>query len=528
MTETRLEEMKRYLRFDEEDAHALLAFRDLASPHFPRIALEFYERIREHEDAHAVLTGEAQTERLKRSLVLWMGRMLSGTYDEAYAEETRKIGRVHVRVGLPQRYMFTAMALLRVALEAVAESTQGHAATRTRSALTRVLDLELAIMLDSYREHLEANAVRRDKLASSTLRADLADALRLYETALDIIPNLIVGLDNQGLIRLFNREAQTVTGYAVEEVVGASFAGMLSPEDLRPPQEALLAELLRGDQGTAAEDSVVQTRAGKLRDVLWTFNRIDSDTPDGIVLLAIGADVTDVRSASQRALRQENLAAIGTLAAGLAHEIRNPLNAAQLHLSFVRRSLEKEPTAPETLEAVAVVADEIKRLARLVTEFLDFARPSALVKMPVIVQALISRALELTSQPAQSAGIAITADVPPMDLIVMGDVARLEQVLLNIVQNAIEALTPNGSGTIIIRARRQPRAIIIEVEDDGPGLPSPDAPVFDAFFSTKPAGTGLGLSITHRIVTDHGGTIDVESRPGRTCFRLMIPIGEHE
>ena len=77
MTETRLEEIKRYLRFDQEDAHALRAFRDLASPHFPRIALEFYERIREHEDAHAVLTGEAQTERLKRSLVLWMGRMAS-------------------------------------------------------------------------------------------------------------------------------------------------------------------------------------------------------------------------------------------------------------------------------------------------------------------------------------------------------------------------------------------------------------------------------------------------------------------
>jgi nitrogen-specific signal transduction histidine kinase len=68
--------------------------------------------------------------------------------------------------------------------------------------------------------------------------------------------------------------------------------------------------------------------------------------------------------------------------------------------------------------------------------------------------------------------------------------------------------------------------VVIEVEDDGPGLPSPDAPVFDAFFSTKPSGTGLGLAITHRIVTDHGGTVDVESRPGRTCFRLSIPIGK--
>ena len=525
MAETRFEEMKRYVRLDEEDARALLAFRAIASPHFVRIAREFYERIREHEEAHAVFTGEAQIERLQRSLVQWMGRILSGVYDEAYAEETRKIGRVHVRVGLPQRYMFTAMALIRVALEAVAERELGAAAAITRAALTRVLDLELAIMVDSYREHLEFQAQRRDELANQALRTDLARALRLYETALDVTPNLVVGLDDRGTIRLFNGEAQTVTGYAVEEVIGASFVDTLAPEDLRAKESELIAGLLSGQPRQLGEATMIKTRAGRSRDIQWEFTRIAGDTPGGIVLFAIGEDVTDVRLASQRVRQQEKLAALGTLAAGLAHEIRNPLNGAQLHISFLQRALEKQHADPDMLEAAGVVGDEIKRLARLVSEFLGFARPSALVKKRLVVQALIARAVELTAAPARSAGVEITVDTPPQDLVVIADAAKLEQVLLNIIQNAVEALTPSGAGNVVIRARRRPRDVVLEVEDDGPGLCSPEAPVFDAFFSTKPAGTGLGLAITHRIVTDHGGSIDVESRPGLTCFRLTIPVG---
>jgi PAS domain S-box-containing protein len=523
--ETRFEELKRYVRFDADDAHALLELRPLAAPHFVRIAREFYERIREHEDAHAVFTGEAQIERLQRSMVTWMERILSGTYDEAYFEEARKIGRVHVRVGLPQRYMFTAMALLQVALEAVAENALGAKAAKVRFALARILDLELAVMVESYRDHLADQAQRREELEAQSLRTDLARAVHVYGVAIDAVPNLVVGVDIEGKIRLFNRAARMTTGHALEDVYGLKFVDTLVPVEARPNDAPLVESLLGGPPRHATEDGVLMTRAGKVRDVHWSFSRIADGATDDVVLFAVGTDVTESRAVSRQLHQNEKLAALGTLAAGLAHEIRNPLNGAQLHVSFLQRALEKKLPEPELLEAAGVVADEIKRLARLVSEFLDFARPSALVKKRVAIQWLFSRVLELTAAQAADAGVTMEIDVPPQELVIYADTGKVQQVLLNIVQNAIEALEPARTGRVVLRARRHPRHVRVEIEDDGPGLPSPEAPVFDAFFSTKAAGTGLGLAITHRIVSDHGGTMDVDSRPGRTSFGFTIPIG---
>jgi signal transduction histidine kinase len=172
---------------------------------------------------------------------------------------------------------------------------------------------------------------------------------------------------------------------------------------------------------------------------------------------------------------------------------------------------------------VNVVADEIKRLAALVSEFLDFARPRPPQIKETNARAIVERALHLVSQKAEEANVQLVLDFPSRDPTLRVDSAKIEQVLLNLLTNAIEALTGAG-GCVALRVRRQPRSVSFEVEDDGPGLPSGDAPIFDAFFSTKPHGTGLGLAITHRIVTDHGGDIAVESRPGRTVFRVTLPL----
>src|SRR4051812_14710425 len=175
--ETPFQELKRYVRFNERDAELLLAFGQSASPEFPHIAQEFYERIREHSEAHDVFTGEEQIQRLQRSLIAWLKRVCSGTYDEAYHEQTAQIGRVHVKIGLPQRYMLTAMALIRASLLRIADRDAVEEAAATREALNRVLDLELAIMLETYKDSF----VERIRHVARQEQIDMGNALARAE-----------------------------------------------------------------------------------------------------------------------------------------------------------------------------------------------------------------------------------------------------------------------------------------------------------------------------------------------------------
>jgi PAS domain S-box-containing protein len=519
-SETRFQEIKRYVRLDDRDAELLRTFGGLAEPELPRIAREFYDRIREHEDAHAVFTGEEQIQRLQRSLVVWLKRVCGGVYDEAYHEQTSIIGRVHVRIGLPQRYMLTAMALIRVELLRIADRLLGAEASPTREALVRILDVELAIMLEAYKDSF----VERIEQAARQETRDLGDALaqaeQRYVSAVELAGVIIVGLDGAGCIQLFNREAEQVTGYARDEVLGKPFLDALGIDDGRGSLPERLGRALAGQTERLALEACLRTRAGKLRDVVWSWNVASAAAVGAVVLLATGRDVTDEKAKDERSRQNERLAAIGTLAAGLAHEIRNPLNGAQLHVSYLERAIKRKQTEQEMLEATRVVGDEIKRLANLVTEFLDFARPRPPDMKPTSLVKAMEHACGLVEASAKAANVELTCDLPSSDVEFPADTAKLTQVLLNLLNNAVEA----GGKAVRLRGRRGPRQVFIDVEDDGPGLPSPEAPIFDAFYSTKEGGTGLGLAITHRIVTDHRGTIDVSSRPGKTSFHIALPL----
>lgn len=521
--ETLTQELLRYVRFSSEDAARIVRFRERATPYFPKIARDFYDRIREHEAAHDVFTGEEQIARLQASMVRWLERLFGGVYDEAYFAQTERIGKVHVVVGLPQRYMVTAMSGIRTSLEQLARAHAPEESADLVDSLARLLDVELTVMLESYQRHLAERIERATDVERQALRLRAARAEHRYEGAVELARVIVVGIDRAGHVVLFNREAERVTGYARDEVLGLSFVEVLAPEDLRSTYAAAF-------DAASPEDATLPllTRSKKIRYVTWQLARPEGGVDDDVVLFVIGQDVTEERAARQRQEQQERLAAVGTLAAGLAHEIRNPLNGAQLHISFLERALAKGGASSDAVEAVHVVRDEIRRLARLVTDFLDFARPRPLKLAPTTAQGVTERARQLVQSQAETANVELVLDIPDAEIPFEADAERLGQVLLNLLQNAIEAAGDEaaGGGHVVLRARREPRHVRIEVEDDGPGLPPGNAPVFDAFFSTKPTGTGLGLAIVHRIVTDHGGAVDVESRPGMTRFQVTLPL-EH-
>jgi len=521
-TETRFQEIKRYVRLDERDAQLLRDFGVLAAPELGRIALEFYDRIREHEDANAVFTGEEQIQRLQRSLVAWLTRVCSGVYDEAYHEQTSIIGRVHVRIGLPQRYMLTAMALIRVSLLRIADEKLGAGAAATREAIVRILDLELAVMLEAYKDSYVERLEQAVRTVPDSQNPGPMPGRRRYVNADEITGTMIVGLDREARICLFNSEAERVTSYARDEVLGLSFLEALGVDDEQLAQAVRSG--LGGVSSTQILEACIRTRSGKQRDVIWNLAAAIDGQAHEVVLVAGGRDVTDDKARDERSRQNEKMAAIGTLAAGLAHEIRNPLNGAQLHVAFLERAIKRKGDQQEMLEATRVVGDEIKRLALLVTEFLDFARPKPPELKPTSLFKCLEHAAGLVATDAQAASVKLVSDPPSSDVEFPADFAKLTQVLLNLLNNAVEATGAAGGGTVVLRGRRGPRQLFIDVEDDGPGLPSPEAPIFDAFYSTKEGGTGLGLAISHRIVTDHRGTIDVSSRPGKTSFRITLPL----
>lgn len=526
--------MKRYVRFDAGDELLLARLRAFAAPHFPRIAVEFYDRIREHEATHAFFTGEAQYARLHLSLVRWMDRICAGPHDEAYFQESASVGRVHVRLGLPQRYMFTAMSLIHVALERVANESMGEDAPAVRVAITRVLDLELAIMLETYQERFVERLHDVDRLEPQPADRTLQLARQRYVDAVELARVLIVGVDAHGTILLFNHEAERITGFARDEVLGRPFAEVFAGGGADAAATGALGAEMKAILAGAAVvepaadetvEAVIATRTGLVRDVRCQLARAPSgELHDEVAVFVIGRDVTDENALAARVRKSERLAAVGTLAAGLAHEIRNPLNGAQLHVTVLERALRRESAGPDACEAVQVIRDEIKRLSTLVTEFLDFAQPGLLDRRPTSLRALCERTVSRLAPQADAAHVRFDCQVPATDPIANLDPARLEDALVNLGQNAIESLAPVGGGTVILRVRRQPHHVSIDVEDNGPGLLDPEAPIFDPFYSTKPSGTGLGLAIVHRIVTDHDGSVELRSAPGKTIFQITIPI----
>jgi signal transduction histidine kinase len=235
------------------------------------------------------------------------------------------------------------------------------------------------------------------------------------------------------------------------------------------------------------------------------------------LVFGIGVDVTDRRALERRAANAEALSTMGTLALGLAHEIRNPLNAAVLQLTMLARGIERhvadEAQRGSMRDRAQIVMSEIKRLGRLLTEFLDLARPRGLARESLPLDDLLDAVVELHAEEAAQRGIAIRRASPARRISIVGDREKLRQVFVNLLVNAMEA-TPDG-GEVELVARVEGARVIVEIRDTGQGIAEDDLPrLFDPFFTTKPGGTGLGLSIVRKILEQHGGTISLRSRVG--------------
>ena len=359
-------------------------------------------------------------------------------------------------------------------------------------------------MLEIARRALAQTALglERERLEGELRKSELR-----HRSVVEAVPALVLALDPGGRIALWNRRLEEATGFCRDEMIGQPGEGLIGAGGIHPLGRKKGGDLLvRWEQARVSEGTSSSAPGDGPQDG-WTY--------------AVGTDVTAEQEMLRRTLRAERLAAVGTLAAGLAHEVRNPLNSATLQLQVLRRRLAKGDARPDSLDPVAgLIEDEIRRLERLVDDFLSFARPRPLDLKPTGLAELCQGVLAFVGPEAMAAGVEVALDVAPDVPAIQADAGRLRQVLQNLVRNALEAM-PSG-GRLSIRVRRAHRAVEIDVADAGVGF-ADEAPVFDAFFTTKSKGTGLGLSIVHGIITDHGGTVRVRSRPGDTCFTISLP-----
>lgn len=356
---------------------------------------------------------------------------------------------------------------------------------------------------------------------------------RLHERTVESLTSGLLTNDSEGRITSFNPEAERITGRSAGEVFGRPLGEVIpgAPEVL---QEGFAAAG-RGDrsrlrlrfQGPSGHEIHLGIAGSVLRSA--------EGEPAGHVV--IFQDVTKVVEMEAALRRQERLAAVGSLSAHLAHEIRNPLAAISGSIQVLQGSLGSDGRDDETRRLVGIAVREADRLNQLITDFLQYARPAPGPPAPVAIATVAAEVLEMFDS-VRPATVSISCEIPAA-LRVLAEEGPLRQVLWNLFLNAVQAM-PEG-GTLRVSAADVPAQapaagsrnlpdegvgwVEIEVADTGTGIPEDVLDrIFDPFFTTKKDGTGLGLATVHRVVESCGGSLSVESAVGRgTTFRIRLP-----
>jgi signal transduction histidine kinase len=243
-------------------------------------------------------------------------------------------------------------------------------------------------------------------------------------------------------------------------------------------------------------------------------------------IVAIARDVTEQRRIREQLQRRDRVTAMGELAGGIAHEIRNPLNAINIIAQRFQHEFTPAVGADEYAQLARTIRSEVQRVNNIITQFLEFARPPRLSAQPCDIQALLGESIDIVRSQAARLHVELPL-LAPEGVTVMADREKMLQVLLNIYQNALDAL--DGEGVITTVASRRGNSVAISIADNGPGMTEEvRQKIFNLYFTTKSTGTGLGLSIVHQIVSEHGGEIQVASNEeGGSTFHILLPAQPH-
>lgn len=379
-------------------------------------------------------------------------------------------------------------------------------------------------------------------VASAELSTDLAGEVaaqsreieehrRFTSLIIDTLPLGLYVVDRDYRIQTWNRKRETGTqGLRREVVVGRRIFDVLTRQD----PERLRIELDRIFQTGEIQQTTLEVGLGaesRFYRLSKIPMRLDGDEITHVI--TIGEDVTDWHGIQAHIMQSEKLAAIGQLAAGVMHEINNPLATISACVAAIQ-GIEpvSSPVASAVAEYLEIIDKEVERCSRIVDGLLDFSRPKTKAKAAASLNALVTDALSLLKHHQRFKRFQVVEQLDPELPSVTGNAEQLTQVVMALVLNAMDAMEQGGQLTLRTRRDRlRPGDVVLEVQDTGSGIPRDEqTKIFEPFYTTKPPGrgTGLGLSICYGIVEDHRGRIEVDSAPGRgATFRVRLPA-RHE
>ncbi|MBI4509673.1 MAG: PAS domain S-box protein [Deltaproteobacteria bacterium] len=367
----------------------------------------------------------------------------------------------------------------------------------------------LSVALRNVRLHGEA-ALLRDFLGKLIEHADA----------------LIVGIDRSWRVNVFNRAVSRLSGFASCEVMGRDLREWLPPRALSKLSAAIALAL--SGQDTEPVELSLKTRDGQVVRTVWNVAPIGSDRVVPAVV-CVGQDVTRLASLERQVIQAEKLATLGQLAAGVVHELNNPLTSIIAYADFLLKKAERNvPMDPTDRDRLRRILEGAERILNFSRDLVEYARPTGQQLERISLNDVVRQSLSfcehvLGRRPDLEVKCELEADIPPL----FGVRGQLQQVIINLITNAVDAIPPAGGHVAIVTFCPTEHHAAVRVIDNGAGIRPYDLPhIFEPFFTTKTdgKGTGLGLSIVQSIVERHGGTVTVDSAQGQgATFTVLLP-----
>jgi PAS domain S-box-containing protein len=382
-----------------------------------------------------------------------------------------------------------------------------------------------------------AVGISRDINERMKLEQEIIELKNFNESIIQSIQSGLITLDLDGRITSFNSGAEEALEYSAWEVLSKPLGAIFG----EPAMNVLFARAFSLAATPANREIIVNTKSGKQVAIGFTVTpRLDDEDRQVGTIISF-KDISQIKQMQAEVMRMDRLASLGVLASGIAHEIKNPLAG----IKTMAQTLQEEyAEADEQHVYLGRIVRQVNRLDELLKSFFDYARPRPPVKKLHQVQDIVHEVRTLVDKKLAEKDISCIEHYEPDTPAVFVDFHQIQQVLLNLILNAIDAM--EGAGQLNIAAaiasingnehpnrllsESKPCYVEIKIADSGIGIPRENLEsIFDPFFTTKPQGTGLGLSIVYRILTAHGGKLNVESTVGQgTTFRLLLPTEESD